>query len=230
MFGEAKVWREGGEADRLRLGHLPCVDDFVGIICPAAMTSGHGCGALSEWIGAQCAESRRPPRVAVRPSSDGQAGRAACAMRSRNHRQFSIILPQFQFYNAPPRIVDRTSAQRSQRRPGLPVSADVLGYSHARRHYLFVIKCLLKMCRKFSCGLCIMYICTPCLYESEVRDDMNRLGRTRVAAGRHCGGRRAIVNRDACGPRDHRARVTRVARVARASRAVSRAAGPHAWG
>lgn len=80
MFGEAKVWREGGEADRLRLGHLPCVDDFVGIICPAAMTSGHDCGALSEWIGAQCAESRRPPRVAVRPSSDGQAGRAACAM------------------------------------------------------------------------------------------------------------------------------------------------------
>jgi hypothetical protein len=77
MFGEAKVWREGGEADRLRLGHLPCVDDFVGIICPAAMTSGHDCGALSEWIGAQCAESRRPPRVAVRPSSDGQAGRGA---------------------------------------------------------------------------------------------------------------------------------------------------------
>ena len=111
--GEAKVWREGGEADGLRPGHLPCVDDFVGIICPAAVTSSHGCGALSEWIGAQCAESRRPPRVAVRPSSDGQAGRAACAMRSRNHRQFSIILPQFQFYNAPPRIVDRTSAQRS---------------------------------------------------------------------------------------------------------------------
>jgi len=113
MFGEAKVWREGGEADRLRLGHLPCVDDFVGIICPAAMTSGHDCGALSEWIGAQCAESRRPPRVAVRPSSDGQTGRAASTMSAINVN-FGISTlrrcAQFQFYKAPPTRDGRRSS------------------------------------------------------------------------------------------------------------------------
>lgn len=96
MFGEAKVWREGGEADRLRLGHLPCVDDFVGIICPAAMTSGHDCGALSEWIGAQCAESRRPPRVAVRPSSDGQTADWPCglAMSAITVNLYVSVLPR----------------------------------------------------------------------------------------------------------------------------------------
>ena len=143
----------------------------------------------------------------------------------RNHRQFvrfrfavessaiifTLRLIGFQLSQSELRAADRTSGRDLQ--PG-------------ESRNTLLSKCL--MCRKCSCASCTsaLLACTKAKYVNDMNSARThaRGGEARTRAPRRS------VNRDACGPRDHRARVARFARVARASRAVSRAAGPHAWG